>query len=92
MSFTFEDEETDHIVLAASDITGKGQSRPAWEILGAGISPTHNAAGGMEGMAPQEGSGGEMWRDRAFVRVPLSISDVNVRLYVKRIMHCNLAL
>ena len=34
------------------------QPRPIPEILVAGISPTYDAAGGTEGIVPQEGNGG----------------------------------
>ena len=54
---SFEEEETDRILAKTDDIIVESQPRPMPEILGAGISPTYDAAGGAKGMAPREGSG-----------------------------------
>ena len=51
---SFEEEETDHILVEVDDIV-ESQPRPMPEILGAGISPMYDAAEGTTGMAPGEG-------------------------------------
>ena len=69
MNFEFEDEETDRILAVTDDIIIESQPGPSPEILDATTSPTRDAAGGTEGMAPREGSGGE----RTFARGPLLV-------------------
>ena len=53
----FEQEETDRILAEEDNIIVESQARPMLEILGAGIYPTYDAAGGAKGMARREGSG-----------------------------------
>ena len=68
------DEETDHILAEAGDIIVGSQPRPMPEILGAGISPTNDAAGGAKGMAPREGSGVSVHGEGLCQESPFSIS------------------
>ena len=68
-NFEFKDKETDRILVVADDIILESQPGPSPEILGAATSPTRDAIGGTEGMAPREGSGGE----RALPRGPLLV-------------------
>ena len=56
MNFEFEDEETDPILGVADDIILESQPGPSGETLDAAMSPTHDATGGTERMAPREES------------------------------------
>ena len=58
MSVDYDDEETD-CILAKADIIIVDEPRPVPEMLDAVTSPTEDA-GGTEGMAPSEGSEGEL--------------------------------
>ena len=56
MNLVFEDEETDPILAVADDIILESQPGPSGEILDAATSPTRDATGGTERMAPREES------------------------------------
>ena len=64
MSLEYDDEETDRPLAAADDINlvGESQSRTSSELLGAAEIPTLEAVNSTAGMAPREGSDGELWR------------------------------
>ena len=72
MSVDYDDEEADRI-LAAADVIIADEPRPTPEILDAVASSTKDA-GGTEGMAPREDSGGE----RAFARGPVLVLHIRM--------------
>ena len=64
MSLEYDDEETDRLLAVADniDFVVESQPRTSPELLGAAETPTFEAAKSTAGMAPHEGSDGELRR------------------------------
>ena len=78
MSLEYDDEEMDPLLAEADDIDFVGESRPCTssELLGAAEIPTLEAVNSTAGMAPREGSDGELRRGEGLCQGPsLVISD-----------------
>ena len=79
MSLEYDNEETNHLLVAADDIDFMAESQPRTspELLGAAAgTPTLEAGNSTAGMAPHEGSDGKMQRGEDLCQGPsLVISD-----------------
>ena len=78
MSLEYDEEETDHLLAVADDIdfVGESQPRTSPELLGAAETPTFEATKSTAGMAPHEGSDGELRRGEGLCQGPsFVISD-----------------
>ena len=86
MNVDYDNEETD-CILAEADIIIVDEPGPMPEILDAVMSSTKDA-GGMEGMAPREGSEGNCGGERAFARGPLLVFHIPRKLFALTPLFC----
>ena len=75
MSLDYDEEETDHLLVAVDDLEVIVESppRPSQELLGTEETPTQDASSSTKGWHPVKGVTRNCGRERAFAKGPLSI-------------------